>query len=157
MQVFGTLRGVFITRMCEWLLGAVMLMWGFVLLLPSLAFERPAFSAIRTLMSEETLAYVCLLVGVARLTVLGFNGMFWPLYHLRALLSIVFMMFWFFITLGFVASGDVGQWLASYPLFVFAEGINALRAAADAGRNDRRVFGDQKIIHLGARKKVNAR
>lgn len=140
VEIVEGFKNSFMTRQSEWTLAFVMLVGGWVLLLPFDLYSRsPYYIEFSRWISEQNLGLLFITVGGLRAVVLGLNGSFRPLYHLRAWLSALAMQVWLIMTMAFVSHEQVGMWVAIYPVFVMTEFVNALRAAADAGRNDRRI------------------
>lgn len=122
-------------RMTEWFMAGHMVLFGYVLLLPSDTFNQPAFHSFRTLVpSESHLGWFMLLVGCARIIGLVVNGAkknVTP--QIRVVSAGIGCMIWSGISYGFASSDVVSTWLAIYPLFAFGELVNVNRAAHDQG------------------------
>lgn len=128
-------------RMTEWFLAGHMLIFGYVLLLPSQTFNQPAFQAFRQLVpsfgwlsSEDFLGWIMLLVGLLRIIGLVINGArknVTP--QIRQFSAGVGCLIWSGICYGFASSDVVSTWLAIYPLFFVGELVNINRAARDQG------------------------
>ena len=133
-------RASFMTRHSEWMLALSMMLGGWVFLLPFDIYDRsPFWWAMRAWVSEDVLGSVLIILGVTRAVVLGMNGAFRPLYHFQMLFAVLGMLLWLTLCFAMMGSGEIGFWVAIFPVFTLAEIVNALRAAGDAGRNDVRV------------------
>lgn len=130
-------------RMTEWFAAGHMIMFGYVLLLPSETFNQPAFHAFKQLVpsvpgaglsSEDLLGWVMLLIGLLRIIGLVINGAkknVTP--QIRQFSAGVGCLIWAGICFGFASSDVVSTWLAIYPLFFTGELVNINRAARDQG------------------------
>ncbi len=112
-----------------------MLMFGWVLLLPSETFNQPAFWSFRELVpSENFLGWTMLGIGCMRIVGLVINGArerVTP--QIRQISAGVGCLIWSGISYGFASSDVVSTWIAIYPLFAFGELVNIHRAARDQG------------------------
>lgn len=122
-------------RMMEWFMAGHMIMFGYVLLLPSETFNQPAFMSFRSLVpSEEFLGWTMLLIGCVRIIGLVINGarkQVTP--QIRQFSAAIGCMIWSGISYGFASSDIVSTWIAIYPLFAIGELVNINRAARDQG------------------------
>lgn len=129
------IRHRFGPRMMEWFLAGHMILFGYVLLLPSQTFNQPAFSAFVALVPSETfLGWVMSLIGCLRIIGLVINGArknVTP--QIRQFSATVGCLLWAGISYGFASSGVISTWLAIYPLFAVSELVNINRAAHDQG------------------------
>lgn len=112
-----------------------MILFGYVLLLPSQTFNQPAFSAFVALVPSETfLGWLMSLIGCLRIIGLVINGArknVTP--QIRQFSATVGCLLWTGISYGFASSGVISTWLAIYPLFAVSELVNINRAAHDQG------------------------
>lgn len=122
-------------RMPEWFMAAHMIMFGYVLLLPSETFNQPAFASFRQLVPSETfLGWAMLVVGCLRIMGLVVNGARKAVTpQIRVYSAAAGCMVWAGITYGFFSSDVVSTWLSIYPLFAVNEVVNIYRAAHDQG------------------------
>ncbi|NWJ24786.1 hypothetical protein [Rhizobium sp. RM] len=129
------IRHRFGPRMMEWFLSGHMILFGYVLLLPSQTFNQPAFSAFAALPSSETaLGWTLSFIGCLRVVGLAVNGARKDVTpQIRQVSAFVGCMMWAGISYGFASSGVISTWLAIYPLFAIGELVNIHRAAHDQG------------------------
>lgn len=121
-------------RMMEWFMAGHMIMFGYVLLLPSETFNQPSFWAFRTLVTEDFLGWFMLIIGCVRIVGLVINGAKKKVTpQIRQVSAAIGCMIWAGITYGFFASDVISTWLAIYPLFAIGELVNINRAARDQG------------------------
>lgn len=122
-------------RMMEWFMAGHMILFGYVLLLPSETFNQPAFASFRELVpSESFLGWTMLCVGCARVIGLVINGARKTVTpQIRVTSAGIGCMIWSGISYGFFASDVISTWLAIYPLFAIGELVNVNRAARDQG------------------------
>lgn len=123
-------------RMTEWLVAAQTTVWGFVLLLPVQTFDGPAWTFFRAFITENSLGYFMLLVGITRLIALVINGSLakvTPIFRV-ATAGLGFLV-WTGISYSFAQSGVISTWIAIYPIIACVELINVYRAAHDAGES----------------------
>jgi hypothetical protein len=119
-------------RLSEWAFATMLLLWGVVLVLPQETFDGRAFVAFRTLFDETTLGTLLAIGGTIRLGVLSLNGLWRPLYYVRAWMALTSTVIWAAITIGFASSGAFGTWIAVYPVLLLFEALNVIRAMSDA-------------------------
>jgi hypothetical protein len=128
----GHFRVAFMGRLSEWAFASMLLLWGVVLVLPQDTFDGRAFVAFRTLW-DETMPWALLAAGgVLRLGVLSLNGLWRPLYYLRAWIALSSTVIWAAIAFGFASSGAFGTWVAIYPVLTLFEAMNVIRAMSYA-------------------------
>lgn len=122
-------------RMMEWFMAAHMIMFGWVLLLPSDTFNQPAFMSFRQLVpSESFLGGIMFAIGCLRIIGLIVNGARKKVTpQIRQFSAGAGCLIWFGISYGFYDSNVISTWLAIYPLFGIAELVNIHRAAHDEG------------------------
>lgn len=130
------LARAFIIRLSEWQGAAILLLWGFVLLMPEEMFASDDWTAFRILFGENTLGLAFALGGASRILILAANGAWRPMYHLRAWMAMSSAVIWFSILLGFMSRGTIGTWMAVYPVLFAAEVVNVYRAIGDAAKAD---------------------
>lgn len=121
-------------RMMEWFMAGHMIMFGYVLLLPSETFNQPSFHAFREFVAEPFLGWSMLLIGCLRIIGLVINGArknVTP--QIRQLSAAIGCFIWSLISYGFASSDVVSTWIAIYPLFAIGELVNINRAARDQG------------------------
>ncbi|WP_320188903.1 hypothetical protein RMS29_028255 (plasmid) [Agrobacterium rosae] len=114
--------------------GHIML-FGYVLLLPSQTFNQPAFVVFNAIFpSESFLGWIMLVVGCLRILGLVINGArknVTP--QIRVFSAGAGCMIWSGIAYTFWSSDVVSTWISVYPLFALGELINIHRAAHDQG------------------------
>ena len=126
------LRTAFLARLSEWAFAVMLFLWGLVLLLPARTFDGMAFAAFRMLADEATLGGLLMLGGAIRLGVLGANGIWRPLYYVRAWMALSSTVVWAAIAIGFASAATVGTWIAVYPVLLVFDALNVVRAMSDA-------------------------
>lgn len=126
------IRVAFMGRLSEWAFAAMLLLWGVVLAMPAETFDGRAFVAFRELFDETTLGFLLVAGGAVRLAVLSVNGIWRPLYYVRAWMALSSTVIWAAITIGFASSGTFGTWIAIYPVLLVFEALNVMRAMSDA-------------------------
>jgi hypothetical protein len=122
-------------RMMEWFMAGHMILFGYVLLLPSDTFNQPSFMAFRTWgLSESVIGWVMFFIGCLRIVGLIINGARKKVTpQIRQFSAAAGCIIWSGITYGFFSSDVVSTWLAIYPLFSIGELVNIHRAAHDEG------------------------
>ncbi|WP_320196205.1 hypothetical protein RMR10_004755 [Agrobacterium rosae] len=122
-------------RMMEWFLAGHLMLFGYVLLLPSQTFNQPSFMAFASLVpSENFLGWLMFLVGCLRIIGLVVNGAKKTVTpQIRQFSAAAGCLIWAGISYGFASSGVISTWLAIYPLFAIGELVNINRAAHDQG------------------------
>ncbi len=122
-------------RMMEWFMAGHMILFGYVLLLPSETFNQPAFQSFKDLVpSENFLGWSMLLVGCLRIVGLVINGARKTVTpQIRQISAGIGCIIWSGISYGFASSDVVSTWIAIYPLFAIGELVNINRAARDQG------------------------
>ena len=121
-------------RMPEWFLAGHMLLFGYVLLLPTHTFDQPSFTFFARWISEDVLGWLMLAVGCLRIIGLVINGarrQVTP--QIRQVSAAIGCLIWAGISYGFASSDVVSTWFAIYPLFVVGELVNIYRAAHGQG------------------------
>lgn len=124
-------------RMTEWILSAIIALWGAVLLMPGDTFDQPAWAGFRSIfVSEFGLATVMLCLGLVRIGGLIVNG---ARRHVTPWIRVVSalggLLLFVGITYCYALSGVVSTWAAIYPVFALVEILNIYRAAHDAGES----------------------
>ncbi len=133
-----SLRETFPTRASEWALALMLFLWSVVLTLnPDLFVETQSFKPLSRLVDQQTWAILCFVVGGGRLIMLAINGAWRRTPHLRTGAAFISCVFWFQISVGLFESGTFGTGLAVYPVLLFLDAYNCIRAARDAGSSDR--------------------
>lgn len=122
-------------RMMEWFMAGHLILFGWVLLLPSRTFDQPAFMAFRELVpSESFLGWLMFGMGCLRIIGLIINGARKKVTpQIRQFSAAAGCMIWSGITYGFFCSDVISTWVAIYPLFSIGELVNIHRAAHDEG------------------------
>jgi hypothetical protein len=128
----GHFRLAFMGRLCEWAFAVMLFLWGVVLAMPEATFDSRAFAAFRMIADETTLGLFLILGGAIRLAVLSLNGLWRPLYYVRAWMALSSTVIWAAITIGFASSGAFGTWVAVYPVLLVFDALNVIRATSDA-------------------------
>lgn len=134
----------FPVRATEWMLAAMKLSFGCVLLMPLPIFAGRSFVAMAQLASQLTWGWVAFVAGLAHLTALYVNGTRRRSPHLRALCSGIGVLFWFQVCLGFWAAGNPTTAWAIYPWMVIFSVRNVVVAMQDARRSDEKYRAEEK-------------
>lgn len=129
------IRHRFGPRMMEWFMAGHLMLFGYVLLLPSQTFNQPAFMGFTEIVpSEDFLGWVMFVMGCLRIIGLVINGArknVTP--QIRQFSAAAGCLIWSGIAYAFASSGVISTWIAIYPLFAIGELINIHRAAHDQG------------------------
>lgn len=135
VSIYVRIRTRFGTRISEWMISVITLLWGFVLLLPGESYATsPVFNFLRHVISEEALGGVMMFFGLLRLVGLVVNGARQDVTPwIRAVSAGAGFMIWTLICFSFALSSVISTWLAVYPVIALVEFINVSRAAHDAG------------------------
>ncbi|RUV90231.1 hypothetical protein EOA60_06775 [Mesorhizobium sp. M1A.F.Ca.IN.020.06.1.1] len=146
-HITSSFRETFPARASEWALATMLFGWSVVLFAnPTLFADTPSFAAgLAQIVPQGTLAVLCGIAGAGRLVCLGINGAWRRSPHLRSVGAFIATGFWFIITLGLLKAGANGTGLAIYPVLMFLDSYNVIRAAGEAGLSDQRhgrVTGD---------------
>lgn len=122
-------------RMMEWFMAGHLMLFGYVLLLPSQTFNQPAFMGFNEIVpSENFLGWIMFTTGCLRIIGLVINGArknVTP--QIRQISAAAGCLIWSGIAYAFASSGVISTWIAIYPLFAIGELINIHRAAHDQG------------------------
>lgn len=136
------LKQTFPLRIAEWLMAAVILSWGLVLIQPDDVFGRnPALARLGEYFPQIVWAYACLIIGITRLLALGINGAWRNSPHLRAACAFVSCFLWLQISLGVIQVGITNTGVAVYPWFMLLDIYCVFRAAVDARISDDKARG----------------
>lgn len=133
IMVLRHVGSTFQHRLAEWLLAAILLTWGVVLIRPEYSFDTSAaFMGLAAIAPERTWGWFCILTGLSRLFALVVNGVWTPpTYWLRSLTSGLSILFWFTVVFGIVVNGLPSTGLAVYPWLLVAELFCLYRTARD--------------------------
>ena len=121
-------------RRSEWIAGAVCFICGFALLMPTDIFANGnTYAFIRSIVSEEVAGTIMLFAGALRLAGLIINGARrrvtpW----MRLLGALLGAGIFTALTLGFAASGVLGLWLGTWPVYAVVEYFNIYDTTRDA-------------------------
>lgn len=136
-HISKSLRETFPVRASEWALAAILFNWSVILFLqPDLFDTVDAFSSLAKLMPQMTFAGMCFLIGFGRLVSLAINGTWKRSPHLRAFSAFLTTGVWFMISVGIIRSGAGATGLGVYPVLMFLDSYNVIRAAGEAGISD---------------------
>ncbi len=136
-HITTSFRETFHARASEWALAAILFNWGLVLSFNDKVFAAGAsYASLAELASQSMWAWVCLCFGGARLTVLAINGAWRRSPHMRSICAFVSCFFWYQITVGMMQSGTWATGLTVYPVLLFLDTFNVIRAIGEAGRSD---------------------
>ena len=136
-MIFLHVKKGFRERSVEWLLATCLFTWGLVLLNPDYhTFDAPRFAALAAVASETVWGWLCTIAGLARLTGLAINGAWRRSPHLRVAGSVLGILAWVQISLGFIVSDTGSTGMAIYPVFVAFDLWALFRAAGDTRAAD---------------------
>jgi uncharacterized membrane protein HdeD (DUF308 family) len=124
----------FASRRGEWMAAAQSVIWGVVMLAPGDMFSTsPAFRIMAGYISEDTLGWIMLVVGILRIVGLVINGSRKDVTPwIRVTSALLGCGTFTFISLAFAASGYFGVWVAAWPFVAFTELFNIHSALRDA-------------------------
>lgn len=139
----------FPVRSTEWMLGAMKLSWGLLLLLPYDVFRAPGTAAMMrgmaALAPQVVWGWIGFIAGIFHLSALWVNGTRRRSPHLRAFCSGVGVLFWFQVTIGLFSSGVMSTGWAIYPWMVLFSVYNVVRAMQDARVSDERARASRSL------------
>lgn len=123
------------TRSVEWCLGAMMVGWGFGLLLSGSTMQLAPYRTLGAIAPGYVWAAWSLSIGALRLLALFVNGAYFRTPLIRAGCSVLGFVWW--LVLGFLfragaADEPLPATLLWYPVFVFFEGYSVYRGARDS-------------------------
>lgn len=122
---------VFAMRIGEWLLSAILVDWGAVMLAhPSLLIAHAGLSNLVRLAPPEAWGAACLMLGLGRALALAINGGWRPTPHLRALGAFLTCFIW--LMFSFCITNATSLVIAACPIFLLLEIYNVNRAMTDA-------------------------
>jgi hypothetical protein len=140
----------FPARRSEWVLAAIMVGWGWLLIRPEAVFAgNPAWRQMAALMDESTWGWLAISIGAFRLLALVINGTFARTWygrwspHVRAFASFLACFLWFQIAFGLWASDAATTGLAIYPGLLVLDAMNIVAASKDAAGMDKAVADDR--------------
>jgi hypothetical protein len=145
MGVFAMLgRGAahhFALRVSDWFAGSVMLSFGVALIAwPSILHTFAYYRLLSRILPDCFWGYVCLTIGIGRVTALTINGTF-PLFRwspqLRLAMASMSSFIWFQIALGLLVSDQPTAMIAVYPQLFLFDMYNVFLAASEAGVSER--------------------
>jgi hypothetical protein len=132
---FRSLQETFEARASEWMLTCALISLSIVFFFNDDMFYKEAFNGLRELNPEQdTWAVLFAVVGMARLSVLLVNGMYWRTPHFRALGAFLCMGIWFVFCIGFLRNGSI--MIAIMPWIFLLDAYNAKRASREAGKSE---------------------
>ncbi len=132
-----SLRETFPGRASEWALALVLINWAVVIWLNPGVFQGASYKVLAQMADPETWGWLCLTAGGLRFIVLCINGAWRRSPHWRAFFAFVACFFWFQITLGMAQAGTGSTGLAVYPVLLFLDSYNVIRAMGEAGASDK--------------------
>ena len=130
------LQKSFNTRFCEWMLAFIMFGLGLMYALPEPSMAAPAMMQMTYTMPEQAWAVVSIVLGVARILVLGINGAWKKQGHARAVLGILCLLIWTQTAIVFLNYPPASPGDIIFPIFVISELFLIFRAAKEAGTID---------------------
>lgn len=129
-------------RASEWALSAIIAGWGVILSLSNGLFEKPSYVALARIADQADWASLCAFAGIARIAALTINGTFantwWSHYspHVRASMAFIACFYWLTISLSVAGSDQLSTGLAVYPVLLFLDAYNVIRASIDARHSE---------------------
>lgn len=134
----GYLRTVLLTRLSEWQAAVITIAWGVSAVLPASTYSTAAgYSGFREVLNQYQFGYGLIVLGSLRLVILALNGIWQPMYFVRAGAALIQTMLWTAIASGFVISGAFGALVTIVPVFLVFEAANVFRAMNDASEAER--------------------
>lgn len=135
VSVYVRVKARFGTRVAEWLLACVALVWGLALFVPGV-YDGPTFAYARHLVPGGLFGGSMAFFGALRLVGLFVNGARQDVTPwIRVAGAAAGFMAFIFISFSFALAGILGVWIAIYPTFAVFEVVNIVRAAHDAGEH----------------------
>lgn len=119
-------------RFAEWLLAAITVSLGLILLWTDNLFENPFYWGLARITDETTWGIAALIVGMLRLAALFINGAWEPSPMVRTIMSMLTCFLWVQLSLGLLG-GEMSLGVAVYPWLLIADMYSTFRAASDAG------------------------
>ena len=98
------------------------------------ASSTTSWSRLAWVMSQESWAMVCLLIGGVRLAAILINGLYYRTPHIRALCAYASGFLWFQLAVSLLPNAAIGA--AVFPILVAADIWNGIRAASEAGTSE---------------------
>jgi hypothetical protein len=133
MTVHVSFRKSLPFRIPEWVMAAMMLLWGWMVLTnPTMFAANPSFNGMAAILPQEGWGSAATLLGVAGLIGLGINGFWVATPFIRAASSFGRAFLWLQIEFGLMAAGQATTGTAIYIGLVLLEGWNIYRAMGDA-------------------------
>jgi uncharacterized membrane protein HdeD (DUF308 family) len=134
MVFFLRIQHRFASRRGEWTAAGQSIVWGLVLLAQGDVFSTStAFRIMAEYVTEDTLGWVMLAVGILRIIGLVINGSRKDVTPwIRVTSALLGCGAFTFISLAFAASGYFSVWLAAWPFAAFGELFNIHSALRDA-------------------------
>lgn len=133
------IREYFEQRVVEWLMGGMILNYGFGLVGESVAWTSPpAWERMAYYMPENSWGWLCILIGALRLIALALNGTFSTTVYarysppVRVVTAIGGLGFWIIVLLSISATGSIGT--RAYLLPFLLEVWCIFHAGRDMGR-----------------------
>ncbi len=105
-------------RKAEWGCAAACAGWGWIIVQPHPTFGNPSFEVMRTWAHEEVWGWGALLVGLAGLVVMVYNGRFrhWP--EARLIMAVTRSFIWFCLVWGMARANIGSPSIAAYSVFL---------------------------------------
>lgn len=134
----GYFRTVFLTRLSEWQSAVITVVWGMSAVLPASTYATAAgYSGFREVLDQYQFGYGLVGLGCMRLCVLALNGLWQPMYFVRAFTALLQTMLWTSFAAAFAISGAFGALVVIVPVFLIFEAANVFRAMNDAAEAER--------------------
>ena len=130
------IAGHFPVRVTCWVLSAILLNMGFVLVgRPDFFHEQKVYLFMARVGSPEFWGITCILLGILRVLSLIINGTvpwFHWTPHMRSGLATLSCLIWFQFTIGFLTTPLSGLGVAVYPFLLLLDFYNAFMASIEA-------------------------
>lgn len=131
----------FPVRAMDWWLSAMLLTWGVaVFSIDPKVWDLPIYSGLKILpWSQWEWGVAATALGLIRIVALIVNGAVRPSPHVRAVGAFLTVFIWLQVSLGMLFSESASLAVAIYPWLMFADILNANRAATDACAADQKA------------------
>lgn len=132
---FRSLQETFEARASEWVLTGTVLSLAVVFFINDEMFYRDSFQGMRSIIDDRLVwAFLCLIIGAIRLSVLFINGMYWRTPHFRAATAFMCAGIWFLFLISFMRNGSIMA--AIMPWVFLLDAYNVKRASREAGKSE---------------------
>jgi hypothetical protein len=149
-MIIVKLKDHFPERAIEWLLGFMLMAWGYVVVMvPDMFTTNPNFAAFKFLGPQSVWGLGSVAVGTCRLMLLFVNGAWRRSPHGRLIASFFSAFIWTQIAIGCILSPVANTGIVVYGGLTLADIYSAFRAGADAGRVDNKAKAENADTRNG--------